>query len=169
MQMPRIKIGAGKLVRSFGAGIAAAGGAVGRLIWKFRRGRHIKNPYAPAGQEKESDRMGLRHVFWGAALVGGALMAPGAYYMTQENEIVRTRVTGKVQADADAEYPGRKYFIYTNQGKFDTYAVSNGGAIREGCVYDFNLKSARLQWWPPSYSRSIKSYKHVPGSGCAPD
>jgi hypothetical protein len=123
---------------------------------------------APKNEERK-DRMGLRHVFWGAALVAGAMMGPGAYYMAQENEIVRTRVTGKVQADPKAEYPGQKYFIYTNQGKFDTYAISGGGSIREGCVYDFNLKSARFQLWPPSYSRSIKSFRPAPGGGCAPN
>lgn len=117
--------------------------------------------------ESGSKKMSLKSVFLGAALVTGALMGPGAYYMTQPNDIVRTRVTGKVMADAKAEFPGQKYFIYTNQGKFDTYGVEGGDSIREGCVYDFNLKSARLQLWPPGYSRSIAGYKPVDG-GCAP-
>ena len=81
---------------------------------------------------------------------------------------VVVRLGGKVIADTDKEFPGQKYFIHTRQGKFDTYAIEGGGSIKEGCVYDFNLKSAHLQLWPPSYSRSISSYKPVPGGGCAP-
>ena len=131
---------------------------LGKTLQLFQR----KNSY---GSPK---KMSLKAVFLGAALVVGGMMAPGAYYMTQSNDIVRTRVTGKVMADAKAEFPGQKYFIYTNQGKFDTYGVDGGKDIREGCVYDFNVKSARLEVWPPGYTRSIVSFKPAPGGDCAP-
>lgn len=124
--------------------------------------------FQPKNSYGSKKKMSLKAVFLGAALVVGGMMAPGAYYMTQSNDIVRTRVTGKVMADAKAEFPGQKYFIFTNQGKFDTYGVEGGKDIKEGCVYDFNLKSARIQVWPPGYTRSITSYKPAPGGDCAP-
>lgn len=143
-------------MRVIGLGLIAVGNTL-----KFLTGN--------GGNNNGSKKMSLRSVFLGAALVAGALVGPGAYYMTQGNDIVRTRVTGKVMADANAEFPGQKYYIYTNQGKFDTFGVEGGASITEGCVYDFNLKSARLQAWPPSYSRSIIGYKPVPGQGnCGP-
>lgn len=110
--------------------------------------------------------MGLRHAFYGAAILAGALMGPGVYYMTQPNEIVTTRVTGKVEADTDKEYPGRKWVIHSKEGTFDTFGVSGGNAIQVGCTYEFNLKGARLDFWPPSYTRSVQSFKHVPTPGC---
>ncbi|MEZ0226225.1 MAG: hypothetical protein ACAH83_16840 [Alphaproteobacteria bacterium] len=144
-------------MRGIGIGLIVIGGTL-KLFQRMLGG----------GNSNGSKKMSIRSAFLGAALVAGALVGPGAYYMTQGNDIVRTRVTGKVMADADAEFPGQKYFIYTNQGKFDTYGVEGGANIKEGCVYDFNLKSARLQAWPPSYSRSIIGYKPVPDGGCAP-
>jgi hypothetical protein len=128
---------------------------LGKTLQLFQR----KNSYG-------SKKMNLKAVFLGAAVAYGAMMAPGAYYMTQSNDIVRTRVTGKVMADAKDEFPGQKYIIYTNQGKFDTYGVEGGKDIKEGCVYDFNLKSARFQVWPPGYTRSITSFK--PSGDCTP-
>lgn len=111
--------------------------------------------------------MALRHVFLGVALAAGSLTAPGLYYMAQENDIVRAQVNGVVRADDDKKFPGRKYFIHTQEhGKLDTFAIPNGFNLREGCLYDFNLKSARFQMWPPSYSRSIIGYKHVPTPLC---
>jgi hypothetical protein len=110
--------------------------------------------------------MGLRHAFYGAAILAGALMGPGVYHMTQPNDIVTTRVTGKVEADTDKEYPGRKYVLHTKEGKFDTYGVHGGADIRPGCTYEFNLKGARLEFWPPGYTRSVQSFKHVPTPGC---
>lgn len=110
--------------------------------------------------------MGLRHAFYGAAILAGALMGPGVYYMTQPNEIVTTRVTGKVEADTDKEYPGRKWVIHSKEGTFDTYGVSGGNSIQVGCTYEFNVKGARLDFWPPSYTRSVQSFKHVPTPGC---
>lgn len=106
-------------------------------------------------------QMSLKHVFYGAVLLAGAQMGPGLYYMTQETDIVRARVEGKVRADADTPYAGRKYMIHTDQGKFDTFGISGGGSLKEDCIYDFNLKGARLQAWPPSYSRSIKAVTPV--------
>jgi hypothetical protein len=142
-------------LRRLVGGILGFGGAVLGKIFK------------PSMNNGSKKKMSLKAVFLGAALLGGAMMAPGGYYMTQPNEIVRTRVTGKVEADTKAEFPGQKYFIYTNQGKFDTYGVENGKDITPGCVYDFNLKSARLTVWPPGYTRSIQSFKPVDG-GCKP-
>ncbi|TAL37407.1 MAG: hypothetical protein EPN97_05020 [Alphaproteobacteria bacterium] len=144
-------------MRIIGVGLIVAGGGL-KLVQRAFGG----------GNNNGSKKMSLRSVFLGAALVAGAMVGPGVYHMTQGNEIVRTRVTGKVMADANAEFPGQKYFIYTNQGKFDTFGAVGGADIKEGCVYDFNLKSARLQAWPPSYSRSIIGYKPVPDGGCAP-
>lgn len=143
------RLGAYLLKRLAGVGLLAVGHTLKFLTGSGRN---------PDGSKK---KMSLRSVFLGAALVTGAMMAPGAYYMTQPNDIVRTRVTGKVEADTKAEFPGQKYFIYTNQGKFDTYGVEGGASIREGCVYDFNLKSARITIWPPGYTRSIQSFKPV--------
>jgi hypothetical protein len=132
-------------------------------------GSGLKLLTGSGGNGNGSKKMSLKSVFLGAAVAYGALVAPGVYHMTQGNEIMRTRVTGKVMADANAEFPGQKYYIYTNQGKFDTFGAVGGADIKEGCVYDFNLKSARLQAWPPSYSRSIIGYKPVPGEGnCTP-
>lgn len=145
-------------MRIIGVGLIVTGGAL-KLIQRAFGG----------GNSNGSKKMSLRSVFLGVALAGAALTGPGIYHMTQGNDIVRTRVTGKVIADANAEFPGQKYYIYTNQGKFDTFGVEGGANIREGCVYDFNLKSARLQAWPPSYSRSIIGYKPVMGPGnCTP-
>ena len=111
--------------------------------------------------------MGLRHAFYGALILGGALVGPGAYYMTQPNEIVTTRVTGKVEADTDKEYPGRQYIIHTKgEGRLDTRGVPGGSEIRPGCTYEFNLKGARLEYWPPGYTRSVQSFKHYPTPGC---
>lgn len=110
--------------------------------------------------------MGLRHAFYGAAILAGALVGPGVYHMTQPNEIVTTRVQGKVEADTDKEYPGRKYVLHTKEGKFDTYGVHGGADIRPGCTYEFNLKGARLEAWPPGYTRSVQSFKHVPTPNC---
>ena len=114
--------------------------------------------------KKESNPMSLKGICTGIALVFGVSAGPGFYYMTQENEIVRAKVTGKVQADADAAFPGQKYFIYTKEGKFDTFATGKGDSLKEGCVYDFNLKGARFQWKDISYSRSVMDVKPVPSA-----
>ena len=114
--------------------------------------------------KKENNPMSLKGICAGIALVFGVSAGPGLYYMTQEPEIVRAKVTGKVQADADATYPGQKYFIYTKEGKFDTFATSKGDDLKEGCVYDFNLKGARFQWQDISYSRSVAGVKIVPSA-----
>lgn len=106
--------------------------------------------------------MNLSSAFWGAAGLATALAGPGAYYMTQPSEVVRARVTGRQQADTHNRYGSQKYFIYTDEaGKLDTFALSNGSALKENCVYAFNLKGARLQPWPVSYSRSITGYSLI--------
>lgn len=106
--------------------------------------------------------MGIFRSVFGAAVLAGALVGPGAYYMTQQNEVVRAKVTGKVQADANTKYPGLKYFIHTdNAGKLDTFSLRNARQLKENCIYDFNLKGARFQAWPPSYSRSIVGVTRV--------
>lgn len=110
--------------------------------------------------------MGLRHAFYGAAILAGAIVGPGVYHMTQPNEIVTTRVIGKTEADTDKEYPGRKWVIQTKEGNFDTKGVSGGGSIQIGCTYEFNLKGARVNYWPLGYTRSVQSFKHVPTPGC---
>lgn len=132
------------------AGFRAAVTKIAGIIRKFagKAQRKLKR-----GQRQ----MSLKHMFYGAALLVGAQMGPGFYYMTQETDIVRATVEGKVQADSDTPYAGRKYMIYTDQGKFDTFGMRGGSRLKEGCTYDFNLKGARLQTWPPSYSRSISS------------
>ena len=124
--------------------------------------------FSGSNSDGSKKKMSLRAVFLGAAVLYGGMMAPGAYYMTQSNDIVRTRVTGTQMADTKSEFPGQKYYIYTNQGKFDTYGVEGGKDIKAGCVYDFNVKSARLEVWPPGYTRSIVSYKPVPDAPCRP-
>ncbi|MEZ0261130.1 MAG: hypothetical protein ACAH80_08980 [Alphaproteobacteria bacterium] len=110
--------------------------------------------------------MGLRHAFYGAAILAGAIVGPGVYHMTQPNEIVTTRVIGKTEADTDKEYPGRKWVIQTKEGNFDTKGVSGGGDIRIGCTYEFNLNGARINYWPLGYTRSVQNFKHVPTPGC---
>lgn len=121
---------------------------LGRIIWR-----------GAAGMAKFAERviMGLVSNVFGAAVLAGALAGPGAYYMfQQQNEYVTAKVTGRVQADTDSKYPGEKYFIYTdNSSKLDTFSLAEGASLREGCRYRFNLKGARIQTWPPSYSRSI--------------
>ena len=111
--------------------------------------------------------MKLSGIFLGAALVTGTLMAPAALYkFTDYPETVRARVTGKVEASEDPDASKRPYFIYPNKGKFDTFNEVpgvKGADIKEGAFYEFNLKSANIQLWPPSYSRSIKSAKLVEG------
>jgi hypothetical protein len=136
-------------------GLALGGAVLGKI-------------FKPSSNNGSKRKMSLKSVFLGAALMAGAMMAPGGYYMTQPNEIVRTRVTGKVQADAKAEFPGQKYVIFTNQGRFDTYGVEGGKDITPGCVYDFNVKSARVTVWPPGYTRSITGFKPAPGGDCKP-
>jgi hypothetical protein len=154
-------------------GMQLVGGAVGLLLNLGKRllgfglialGKTLK--FITGSNSNGSKAMSLRSVFLGAALVVGGMMAPGAFYMTQPNEIVTTRVTGKVMADAKDEFPGQKYIIYTNQGRFDTYGAEGGKDIKEGCVYDFNVKSARIHVWPPGYTRSIVSFK--PSGDCKP-
>lgn len=132
---------------------------IGEGITKIKN--RVKTP-----RKATRKHMGLRHAFYGAAILAGALMGPGVYHMTQPNEIVTTRVTGKVEADTDKEYPGRKFVVTTKEGRFDTYGVHGGNSIQPGCTYEFNLKGVRLDFWPPSYTRSIQSFKHVPTPGC---
>ncbi len=154
----QLVLAAGRLIghalkRLFGLGMIVTGAVFNKLSGR---------------KDGSKKKMSLKAVFLGAALAMGAMMAPGGYYMTQPNEIVRTRVTGKVEADTKAEFPGQKYIIHTSQGqRFDTYGIEGGKNIQEGCVYDFNVKSARIQIWPPGYTRSIQSYKPVDG-GCKP-
>jgi len=108
--------------------------------------------------------MKLSSVFLGAALMTGAMMGPGAYYRYQDhNEYVRARVTGKVEAEDEPIRSARPYIIYTNKGKFDTYESSNGADLQIGAFYEFNLRGAKFQMWPPSYTRSIKSARLIDG------
>ncbi len=111
----------------------------------------------------------VANLFLGAAVVGGAQIGPGFYYVVQDNEIVRAKVTGRQMADAKSQYHGLKYFIHTDvEGKLNTASISSGKSLQEGCVYDFNLKSARLEIWPPAYSRNITSYTLVSCPGAKP-
>ena len=106
--------------------------------------------------------MGILGNLFGASVLAGALIGPGVYQMTQQNEIVRAKVTGRAQADAKSQYHGLQYFIYTDvAGKLDTASISYGRYLKENCVYDFNLKGARIQPWPLSYSRSIIGVTNV--------
>ena len=108
--------------------------------------------------------MRLKDVFLGAALMAGALTGPGAYYGLQSHsEDVRTRVTGKVEMAPDPDPAHRAYFIYTDKGKFDTQDMSSGAQIQPGAFYQFNVKGARFQYWPPSYSRSIQTARKIDG------
>lgn len=134
---------------------------IGQGIQKFKEKLPKQKP-----KKVTRKHMGLRHAFYGAAILAGAIVGPGVYHMTQPNEIVTTRVIGKTEADTDKEYPGRKWVIQTKEGNFDTKGVSGGGSIQIGCTYEFNLNGARINYWPLGYTRSVQSFRHVPTPGC---
>lgn len=110
-------------------------------------------------------KMGILSSLFSTAVIATA--AVGVCQLTQQNEIVRAKVTGRVQADADSKYPGLKYLVYTDNTllRLDTFSTQAGRELQEGCIYDFNLKGMRLQVKPPGLSRSIVSATKISCGG----
>lgn len=146
--------------------------ALRRINWPYVRrqaGKALLAPFVLAGVllkgvmsgaallGKGIGNMGILSSLFSTAVVAAATI--GVCQMTLQNEIVRAKVTGRVQADTDSKYPGLKYFVHTDNTmmRLDTFSTQNGREFQEGCTYDFNLKGMRIQPWPVGISRSIVS------------
>lgn len=99
--------------------------------------------------------MKLSSIFLGAAMVWGGLAGPGVYYQVQNTgETVRAQVTGIVEVPA-TQTSARHAEIHTTAGTFNTWKNLDNTPIVKGLTYDFNLKGADIDVWPPGYTRNI--------------